>query len=834
MVQRLIKYLILTLILFSSPVFAADWYVSPTGSDSDTGASLDHAFLTIQKGADAMSPGDTVNVYDGTYSGAVVVTKTGTSAAPKNISGITQANPGVITVTSHGYSNGDTVYVLGLTNHITTGMQQLFGRLFKVANATSDTFTLTEIDGTAINTTSFDPYVSGGTVQKITGLVTIKAINRGQVIFDPSTTITGWSGSGLPANTYDSGVFDISATSAGDGILWKVGSNYLTQVSSSANVTSEGKYFYDTSSKKFRIYTSSNPTLATYKGYSRTTANLFKIDGSTYVLVDGLKFQYCQDCLEVRSSIAETSHIVLEHITTAYTVRHGGIYVLGGDTFQLHNVTIGHGDLGYTYDTGVGIDANGYAIKCGGNSNTSNFQYLTVYSSTIHDTYRHGVQFSNGATSLYLWGNTIYGYSLVGSGSAAGVRSGQGETNHLTNKDTQIFDNNIGYGAGGIGYSLGCSIYIQDDNAKSEIFRNRIHHNQWHGIYLFYTSGAQGPSYSKIHNNLIYENRTAGIRSDSTYGGVNGNIDISNNSFYLNGELSVFGAGATLSLPQLGSNGIGFRNNIVFNDSAYQIYSSTATHIYPSDNNVFYSASGSYKFFFNGTTYNSLATWNAATTGVTAAGLDSLSVSGDPLFGAPSSGDFRIPSPSTPADARGVNLSSLIPYDYALAARQVPFDSGAYNTQGNLVLFPQVTLSSYFPGASGTASISFTTSELTVNKNWKIVFTFPADFVLNNGGSTVAQNFTHMDGTFTTSVVGQVVTITRNNDGTNSAPNTYTFDLTHVKNPDASGRTGKYSISLTDSSDVMQGESLLFQDSLITQLNPGAISGATINGAIIQ
>lgn len=72
------------------------------------------------------------------------------------ISGITKANPGVVTSTAHGLSDGDIVYIE------CQGMHQLNERVARVAGKTTDSFQLEGID-----TTLFDTFVSG-TVQKVT------------------------------------------------------------------------------------------------------------------------------------------------------------------------------------------------------------------------------------------------------------------------------------------------------------------------------------------------------------------------------------------------------------------------------------------------------------------------------------------------------------------------------------------------------------------------------------------------------------------------------------------------------------------------------------------
>lgn len=82
--------------------------------------------------------------------------------AAKTITGITQANPGVITSNAHGFNNGQWVYLAAIG-----GMTQLNGRFFVVAGVTANTFTLTDLGGAAINTTSYGAYTAGGTAARV-------------------------------------------------------------------------------------------------------------------------------------------------------------------------------------------------------------------------------------------------------------------------------------------------------------------------------------------------------------------------------------------------------------------------------------------------------------------------------------------------------------------------------------------------------------------------------------------------------------------------------------------------------------------------------------------
>jgi len=80
----------------------------------------------------------------------------------KTITGITAADPGVVTSASHGYEDGDEVYIASVV-----GMTDVNGSYYIVANKTANTFELTDVDGTDIDTSGYTAYTSGGTVSKI-------------------------------------------------------------------------------------------------------------------------------------------------------------------------------------------------------------------------------------------------------------------------------------------------------------------------------------------------------------------------------------------------------------------------------------------------------------------------------------------------------------------------------------------------------------------------------------------------------------------------------------------------------------------------------------------
>lgn len=88
--------------------------------------------------------------------GGVITTGGGTVTA------VTKANPAVVTITAHGFNNGDKVYATGLG-----GMTQLNNREFTVAGKTANTFQLS-----GVNSTGYTTFTSGGVMKAIVEFAT--------------------------------------------------------------------------------------------------------------------------------------------------------------------------------------------------------------------------------------------------------------------------------------------------------------------------------------------------------------------------------------------------------------------------------------------------------------------------------------------------------------------------------------------------------------------------------------------------------------------------------------------------------------------------------------
>ena len=74
------------------------------------------------------------------------------ATSTKTITGITKANPGVVSAMAHGFTNGQLVYLAGVV-----GMTQVNNLAFTVAGAAADSFNI------GVNTSAYTTYTSGGT-----------------------------------------------------------------------------------------------------------------------------------------------------------------------------------------------------------------------------------------------------------------------------------------------------------------------------------------------------------------------------------------------------------------------------------------------------------------------------------------------------------------------------------------------------------------------------------------------------------------------------------------------------------------------------------------------
>lgn len=151
---------------------------------------------------------------------------------PVSISAVTKADPCVVTANTHGFSNGDKILVSGIL-----GTEELNTNSYLVQSASTNTFELTDLSGTGIDSTAFTTYVSGGYVRKYVSTISGLTHLEGAVV-----SILA-DGAVQPDRTVSSGSISLltSATTVNIGLGYLSRGKMLRIDAGAADGTSLGK-----------------------------------------------------------------------------------------------------------------------------------------------------------------------------------------------------------------------------------------------------------------------------------------------------------------------------------------------------------------------------------------------------------------------------------------------------------------------------------------------------------------------------------------------------------------------------------------------------------------
>ena len=149
--------------------------------------------------------GDVANTAQVLYSTANNLTIS-SGGATTAITGITQANPAVVSVVNT-YSGGETISIKDIV-----GMVELNGGNYKVSNPTGTTIELQDLDGNDVDSSGYTAYTSGGTAGEAGGVITTDQTSGTFDIwfFDPVGF--SWERFNVSANSPSAGSDTISAT----------------------------------------------------------------------------------------------------------------------------------------------------------------------------------------------------------------------------------------------------------------------------------------------------------------------------------------------------------------------------------------------------------------------------------------------------------------------------------------------------------------------------------------------------------------------------------------------------------------------------------------------
>jgi parallel beta-helix repeat protein len=293
----------------------------------------------------------------------------------------------------------------------------------------------------------------------------------------------------------------------------------------------------------------------------------------------------------------------------------GGVYVISSDVTISGNTIFGC-VTGVYLQTGMNSLITGNTVY--GNQYGINANYATITQNIVHDNPNYGI---NAAVGTTVTGNTVY--NNIGGNFGAGILLQQGFVS-----GNVAYGNGWGiYGANGLGTANDNLVYgninggIEIDNG-TYFGGNVVEGNSGYGVYVN-VSPYGGGSYGSLTNNVIYGNTAGGIQVYTSQGFL-----IQNNTVYqtTGDALNITGAGP----------GLVVKDNILAatNGADMEITAAAQAGVSSDYNDLWVTGSGVLGKA-NGISYSALTDFTNAT------GLDTDSLSADPLFVSIASSDFH-------------------------------------------------------------------------------------------------------------------------------------------------------------------------------------------------
>jgi hypothetical protein len=299
-----------------SRVLLSVWYVSPGGSDSNSGTKP-KPFQTIQKAADTAKPGDTVLIKAGTYRETVKPARSGTSTAPITYRPLNPGQKVIIDGTDPltGFSAaGDLSETQSMTWDLGDGNNQLFSNNQMLPEARWP-------DSPATPAALFQPNyatMSGATVQSAPADMLTATVTTPQLT-QPAGTWVGatihfspgdqWAFASATVTAYSPGTltFQFDPFTDSPPELPKAGTLfYLT--GNRAALDSTGEWFRDPATGTLTVFGSPPSDIE-----AKDRLYGFDLGGLSYINVTGIDFIACT----VNTDDA-SNHITLDGITARY------------------------------------------------------------------------------------------------------------------------------------------------------------------------------------------------------------------------------------------------------------------------------------------------------------------------------------------------------------------------------------------------------------------------------------------------------------------------------------------------------------------------------------
>jgi hypothetical protein len=291
--------------------------------------------------------------------------------APKTITAATQADPVVLTINSHGFSNGQDIYVAGIV-----GMTELNNRWFTVANATTNTFSLKDQQTqTDIDSSAYTAYASGGEAYAVYELETpydiehvwqIKHVQSANVM---TLTHPLYAPRKLSRNDHDDWTLEL--------IAFAPAQPYPESLSGSVNVGTGTNYYYQVTAINAETQEESIPAI---RNDNKAITGITQADPAVVT--------------SASHGFSNGNEIELSEIV--------GMTELNGRRFEVQNVTTN------TYEL-VGVDSTGYSAYVSGGRADRTFVILNS-GTTPDNTITFSAAEGANRYSIYREENGLYGW----------------------------------------------------------------------------------------------------------------------------------------------------------------------------------------------------------------------------------------------------------------------------------------------------------------------------------------------------------------------------------------------------------------------------------------
>ncbi len=389
------KAILLLFLSFSSITFAADYYVSSSGDDSNNGLSSSSPWRTITRVNTAfpsLRAGDRILFRMGdTFYGTIKTTKSGISGSPITIGAYGTGNKPIITgfTTLTGWTNeGNGIYSKIVTSEAQTNMVRIDGTQYVLGRWPDDSYN------------NFESFVSNVSITD-NGLGDSRDWAGAEVVIRKNDwsldrcKITDHSGDKL---TYTNLGSTASPITNGYGYFIQNDLRCLTKY---------GEWFHNTSTGKLYIYFGSiDPS--TKKIEVSTLNNLINNNGYDYVFIEDMEFRGSISHAIFLSSYS-CDHNTIQNSIISFSGM-DGINSLGTNTSVLNNQIISCNRAGI-YSSGSSAIINSNTI--------SNIGILP--GQAHYGTYTNGIRISNNQNSVQFNIIKNIGYCGIGCTSTADV-----------------------------------------------------------------------------------------------------------------------------------------------------------------------------------------------------------------------------------------------------------------------------------------------------------------------------------------------------------------------------------------------------------------------------